>query len=177
MANNQFLIWGRDPISGKILKKALEIEEAPNKQEIVSTYCTNTALINITKNGIIFKTGRLSFEKKSKDDSKYKTPVIIPLRHFSTGYLAEKISLGENHILVLTKSKNAFSWGDNYYGQLGLDNYLIPLALEPQKLKNIGITVVKAFKNNSFALDGKLIILIIYYSYLRQKKVMGLGKK
>lgn len=158
MANNNnalFLIWGNDPLGKQHLYKATEMKNQI-KAETIITYTTSNAIITINKSGQIHKVGRLSFEKK-KAKNDYHKPELILLKSMGStvNYQASKISLGDNHILVLTKNNLLFSWGDNYYGQLGLNNYLIPLINSPQLVKIHHVEKIKAFKNNSFAIDGK----------------------
>lgn len=158
MANNNnalFLIWGNDPLSKQHLNKATEMKNLI-KAETIKTYTTTTAVITINKSGQIHKVGRLSFEKK-KAKNDYLKPELILLKSMGStvNYQASKISLGDNHILVLTKNNLLFSWGDNYYGQLGLNNYLIPLINSPQLVKIHHVEKIKVFKNNSFAIDCK----------------------
>jgi hypothetical protein len=168
MANNTnslFLIWGRDPLAKQHLNKAAEMKNLI-KSETVKTYTTSNAVITISKSGQIHKSGKLNFEKKKMKNDHNKPELILLKSMGSTvNYQASKISLGDNHILVLTKNNMLFSWGDNYYGQLGLNNYLIPLINSPQLVKIHYVEKIKAFRNNSFAIDGKISIKYIISNF------------
>lgn len=158
---NCYLIWGKDPISKMQTNKAYEYKDNANKQEIVKVYSTSTALITLNKGGAIYKTGRLNFEKKNKQIDP-NIPELILLKNIgsSVNYAATKMSLGDNHVLILTNNNLLFSWGDNYFGQLGLNNYLIPIINTPQMIRLLNVEQIKAYKNNSFAIDSKKVLLI-----------------
>ena len=149
------LLWGFNPIKKKYYKKAEEVL----KNEVFTTYCTNSAILQINKSGVITKEGRLNWEKKVVDEENRKVETIT-LRNFGNSYnfQADYLSVGDNHILILTKNNLVFSWGDNYYGQLGLNNYLVPLINQPQIVRVNNINFIFCFKNNSFAIDGSFFI-------------------
>ena len=66
-------------------------------------------------------------------------------------------------MLILTQNeKKAFSWGDNYYGQLGLGKLMLPWTERPTEINILeGIKSIVAYKDNSFAIDCKYNIDII----------------
>ena len=59
--------------------------------------------------------------------NRYNLPQKLNLRHI------KKIICGGNHTIALTHSNEVYSWGWNYYGQLGLGNNLDQNS--PQKLQ------------------------------------------
>jgi len=65
-----------------------------------------------------------------------------------------QIAMGRNHVLCLSKDGAIYSWGDNYFGQLGNGNYKD--ASKPQKIYiKEKVTKVMAAENCSFALTQK----------------------
>lgn len=64
------------------------------------------------------------------------------------------IAAGFDHTLVLTTSGNVYSWGDNTYGQLGLDSAK-GVITSPRQVKGLPkIVAVSAGFRHSMALDG-----------------------
>ncbi|OAF63819.1 hypothetical protein A3Q56_08474, partial [Intoshia linei] len=45
------------------------------------------------------------------------------------------ISIGLNHIIVLTNEQRVYAWGSNIYGQLGIDNNVTAFAKNPVYIK------------------------------------------
>ena len=63
-------------------------------------------------------------------------------------------------MLILSSNRKIYSWGDNYHGQLGLGNLMIPWTMEPQLIKMpVEVKKVFAYKNNSFAIDSTFSFL------------------
>ena len=135
-------------IEGELYKKGYfnwEIENFENK---------NNEYFNILKNGK---------EQVQKIDS---------FKNDDKNFQLEDISFGQNHVLILSAEGNVFSWGDNYYGQLGIDNQMIPKLLTPRKINfpnNLKIKKIFACKNNSFAIDtNKHLWAWGKYEYIKQ---------
>lgn len=47
----------------------------------------------------------------------------------------ESVSCGQHHNIALSKSGKIFVWGDNKFGQLGLDPTISPIVHVPQELQ------------------------------------------
>jgi alpha-tubulin suppressor-like RCC1 family protein len=160
-----FLIWGN--IKNKeFSKKALEIPEGKLKSEINKMYAFQGSLLYLSQ-GDFFKEGILNFEpepKKNLEDEPGKKfnlsdiPKQIMFKNIgSQNYPVSDISMGENHVIILTKTGVIFSWGDNYYGQLGIGSFFIPYIYNPHIIKLSGVEEILGYKNNSYAIDGKNI--------------------
>ena len=59
-------------------------------------------------------------------------------------------------MLLLTTNKKLFSWGDNYYGQLGIGKVMTPFIKVPEEISftfsdTPEIKKILAFQDNSFA--------------------------
>lgn len=173
--SNIFLVWGN--IKDKYYtKKAIEIPETKLKYDITKMYAFKEALIFISQ-GDIYIEGCLPFEKsitnKNYNDSSYKDnksikkyilnefeneiPKLIILKSPSNLVnIVTDISIGDNHILIITKNNQLYSWGDNYYGQLGIEGYFVPYINSPSLVKLSSVESAMAYKNNNFAIDGKI---------------------
>lgn len=138
------LIWGKDPNNnGKLIKKSKEIVF---KEEFNDLVCNQSIIVGITKNNEIYKKGNFKFEKNNIDEFKL-------LKFPDTFYRVEKIEIGSNHCVFLMSNSEIYSMGDNYYGQLGLDNYHLPMISEPRKLNIFGIKSITVYKDSNFAID------------------------
>lgn len=60
------------------------------------------------------------------------------------------VSCGQHHTVALSKSGKIFVWGDNKFGQLGLDPTIHPVVYEPQELQ-IPSTAEKGLPSTLFA--------------------------
>lgn len=138
------LIWGKNPINnGKIIKKA---EEISFKEEFAEVFCNQSIIIGKTKNNEIYKKGNFKFEKNNNEEFKL-------LKFVMTFSSVNTIEIGTNHCLFLMNNNELYSVGDNYYGQLGLDNYHIPMTSEPKKISIMGIKSITVYKDSNFAID------------------------
>ena len=77
---------------------------------------------------------------------------------FHKSNLIKKIKKGKNHILFLDEKGNVHSLGNNYYGQLGINNNMItyqnnPICINYFYKNNILIEQIHCNKNTSFAID------------------------
>ena len=71
-----------------------------------------------------------------------------------------QVTCGENHCLALTKSE-VFVWGDNKFGQLGLDPACDSVASKPVKLSLAIKNIDKIFSGwtHNVLLTGKLMVI------------------
>ena len=68
----------------------------------------------ITNENNVYLFGKNSYNTVSKENKNIiYSPKLIPIK-------LTKISIGGEHVLGLSKEKNLFSWGFNFFGQLGL---------------------------------------------------------
>ena len=81
----------------------------------------------------------------------------------------QQIICGEQHIYILTKSGKLFAFGNNYYGQLGLGDYIdrnVPT------LMNKEIQQIVCGRNHTFILKNNDELFTFGYNYFGQ---LGLG--
>lgn len=157
---NRILIWGNGkshPNSVYNSKQPKTVQELPSKKEISKVYTKDDAFIYIVE-GEVYKEGELAFEKDKKelDQPKqlFREHIKLYKGKVEMKFPVEDLSIGENHIIIRTTNDNVFTWGDNYYGQLGIDNFMINKMLSPQFVRLSNIKQIHAYKNNSFAIDG-----------------------
>jgi hypothetical protein len=177
---NKYFIWGN-----AISKKSDNMNYANNDPNIItvpefSIYPIDNIFIKdycslYLTGGELYKEGYLNFEMNLGVTNSSKR-TLLNFKWKSMKETISDVSIGESHVLVLTKQGNVFSWGDNYYGQLGLDKNMLPWALEPEQIKISNVKSIYAYKNNSFAIDnnnklwvwGKKDLLggkLIYHQY------------
>lgn len=148
-----YLTWGKSKNS--LQKQAKEIEEGRIKSEIQKVYHFDNCMLYISQ-GELYKEGLLPFEKKENNSKASDCPKLIFLKAPNLSYNIQVIdlALGTNHILILTKNGLLYSWGDNYYGQLGLNTYFVPYVYDPHLIKLQNIEDIMCYKNNSYAIDS-----------------------
>jgi alpha-tubulin suppressor-like RCC1 family protein len=176
--HTNFLIWGngshefslnnRNPKSRRLYcnKRDFSTVQVPNKK-IEQVFCKDNCLLLIIE-GELYKKGYFNWEiedfenfenkvfqeiKEAEDSLRIKK---IESFKDEKNFQVKDIKFGFNHILILSEENNVYSWGDNYYGQLGIKNQMIPMHNSPVRVifpDNEKIKSVYAFKNNSFAID------------------------
>lgn len=178
--NTHFLVWGngnheyslnnRNPKSKRSFynKRDYSLVTVGNKK-IDQIFCKDNCLLIIIE-GEIYKRGFFNWEIENfenEDDNTMKNirenPENIKEEKLSSDLFSDdkplqvkNIQFGMNHVLILSEKKNVYTWGDNYYGQLGINNQMIPLQSNPTKVifpDSVKIESIFAFKNNSFAID------------------------
>lgn len=134
------------------------VKEFDAGQSITKLYCKDDAVIYISK-GKIFKSGFLNFEKIVKGAETNEKPekiILYDVHGREANEQVKDMALGNKHILILTESGKVFTWGDNYYGQLGIGNWLIPVNPYPRQINiDAKIESITAFRNNSYAIDDE----------------------
>lgn len=131
-------------------------EEFSFKETPKKVYIKNDCVVALMNNGKVFKKGKFIFEGPldDKEDMEAKKPTEIIFPQIED---IQKIKFGTSHLLFLSKRGHVYSMGNNYYGQLGINNMMISAIFKPQLLKvgNIVLTCkyIYAYKNNSFAID------------------------
>lgn len=149
MANQvDFVIWGDGNSNNQYSQRKYRV--VPSDKQILKLYAKDDALLSLTTSGLN-KEGRLKFEKKGSA-SKRKVDLKANTMTFADVIISD-IAVGKDHVIILTQQRQIFTWGDNYYGQLGLGNFMVPTISEPQLVKTESIDQIMAFENNSFAID------------------------
>jgi len=171
---NEFILWGNgdhefslnnpNPKSKRFYYNKKEFSTVDAQQrKIDNVYCKDNCVLIISK-GEIYRKGYFNFEiddfenetfKKIKNDQ-VDLEKIEEFDNKNNPSGIKDIQFGSNHVLILTEEGRVFSWGDNYYGQLGINNQMVPVQKKPTKINfpdEIKIEKICAFKNNSFAVD------------------------
>lgn len=125
---------------------------------IQKVFIKDEAILYIV-NGNLWKEGYFHFEKIEKgslgQENPAKKEVYLKEGSAEIQIIVEDVVFGDNHVLILGQNRKIYAWGDNYYGQLGLGNLMIPWTMEPQLIKlPMEIKRIFAYKNNSFAIDS-----------------------
>lgn len=153
--NKDIIYWGNGDIKLKNNQKKHKVVFGFPKKGIQKLYYHGDATIYISQ-GEVYKEGKLCFEPNyRKDDKKIYDKELIILRNSSMAMNVQIIDLsfGFNHVLLLSNQGLIFSWGDNYFGQLGLGSAVLPILYEPQLITKLEpVMSVLAFENNSFAI-------------------------
>jgi alpha-tubulin suppressor-like RCC1 family protein len=133
-------------------RKIMPLNVPTLKKEIQQIYLHKNCAIFLSL-GNIYKQGYLPWEKVG--DNKYNiTHYPIQIHNNDINPIVTYLSFGEKHILILTLAGCVYTWGDNYYGQLGISNFMLPELNEPQYLKhNEKFRTIFAYKYNSFGID------------------------
>jgi alpha-tubulin suppressor-like RCC1 family protein len=109
--------------------------------------------------GQLFKLGYFKWEDKIVDS--IPTLINFPGHPTDPSPSINFVVFGENHIICLSAAMCMYSWGDNYYGQLGIGNYMLAKLHEPNNIRhNDKIKAIFAYKNNSFAIDIESKLLV-----------------
>lgn len=114
-------------------------------------YFINDCIVFHMSTGEVFQKGVFSFQKQNNTYINSQDVIQIDLPEKIT-----KIKLGDNHLIFLSKEGNLFTMGDNYYGQLGIDNNMIPKKTEPALISlpdESKCVDIHAYKNTSFAIN------------------------
>ena len=114
-------------------------------------YFKENCVICLTENGMVYKNGDFNFERKNEKKSNEWVKISKNTKEIV------KIKFGSYHILLLNKDGQIFSLGDNYYGQLGIDNMIVAMSKKPIEVKYRNSSLIgkkiHAYKYNSFAID------------------------
>lgn len=143
------------------------------KQKPKKIYIKDDCMIYLMPSGQVYKKGFMKFEQESQVEENKDALQEINFPQIDN---IQKIKFGESHALFLGTRGDIYSWGNNYYGQLGINNMMIAVRNEPQHIK-IGSTYllcsrIHAYRNNSFAIDKQGTL----YIWGRSDYLMGIYK-
>ena len=101
--------------------------------------------------------GQLGRPHKSKDPANcfIHTP-----KSLSFDILIKQITCGGSHVLLLSASNELFSFGNNSYGQLGLNDKHFPFSTAPllvqtvQRIQGRIVSIKAGGKHNLMLIDG-----------------------
>lgn len=102
--------------------------------------CGDDFTVCITDEGQVFAFGS-DYYGCIGIDKAFGSEVLEPQQlNFFLNIPVEQVSCGDNHVAVLTRNREVYTWGCGEYGRLGLDSeedYSIPQKVEIQKTSNI----------------------------------------
>jgi alpha-tubulin suppressor-like RCC1 family protein len=157
----ELLIWGRNTPKNKTgiyrdnkvvnLSRTLTL-----KREISNVFIKDDCAL-LLSGGVLYKQGKFRWETVVEEKPNSVPNMLSEISIKQQGNEVNHItwcSIGDDHVLVLTQMGTVYSWGDNYYGQLGVGNFMIPSAEEPQFVKiNDKVRKIYTHKHNSLAID------------------------
>jgi hypothetical protein len=145
-----FVAWG----DGSLMHKGKKITQfATEELRIVPEYTTSK-----TQKILFFGNYMLLLSDKGEVIRKKEGVKESENLKFQHSNIIKKMKKGENHILFLDEKGNIHSLGNNYYGQLGINNNMItyqnnPICINYFYKNNILIEQIHCNKNTSFAID------------------------
>lgn len=159
--SKDYFVWGsgvkEDSTNKTLRQKHYELLQSSGwGKSIDNVYVKDDCILYIVK-GELFKEGLFNFEKtehKNKTEEKFeREQIVLQSNSGSVKDYVIDLAIGENHVLIQTLQGKVYSWGDNYYGQLGLGNCFVAKVFEPHQVKINEVKKIFAYKNNSFAID------------------------
>lgn len=154
--NNEYIYWAEKSSALDTYKKAKIIFGFSNGRVIDKVYFFHEAILYLS-NGDVFKEGSFRFEPKSDKNKNKNERILVNLKKNNILFTTPitKLSFGKNHILMLSSQGYVFSWGDNYYGQLGLKKgQFLSVMNEPTMITSIeSVESILAYENCSFFLN------------------------
>lgn len=126
--------------------------------DIMAVESSNSIIYILLKNGTIVCLGNLAFCNK-------KISINLPYEEkfytFPIKYRVIDISCGKEHAICITEDYKLFSWGNNYHGQLGLENFPCNFdsnkfeASEISYFKKMKVIYIKAEYYNSYCMSSE----------------------
>jgi alpha-tubulin suppressor-like RCC1 family protein len=154
----ELLIWGKKSTKKGIYRdnKVLNLSRTLTlKREITNIFIKDDCALLLSA-GILYKQGKFRWEYTADEKPGIGALLseITIKQHGNEIHHITWCTIGDDHVMVLTQVGSVYSWGDNYYGQLGLGNFMVPSAEAPQYIKiNDKVRKIYAHKHNSFAID------------------------
>lgn len=155
--NNEYIYWSEKSSSLNNYKKAKIIFGFSNGRIIDKVYFFHDSILYLS-NGDVFKEGTLPFEPKSEKNKNKNERILVNLKRNNISFTTpiNQLSFGKNHILMLSSQGYVFSWGENYYGQLGLKKgHFLSVMNEPTMITTMESSVeyILAYENTSFFIN------------------------
>ncbi len=118
--HTDFIFWGNGESKLKNNQKKHKVLFGfSDKKTVQKLYFYGDATFYLSQ-GELYKEGRLRFEPEKREKKKdSKELVILRNSSMAMNLPVTDLSFGFNHIMLLTTQGIVFTWGDNYYGQLG----------------------------------------------------------
>lgn len=151
-----YFVGGGPYIQNKFVKNPSLLEGAPKKVKFVSAGFSHSMLID--ENNILWAFGTNSYGELGSGDEK---PSFIPVKvALPSNTTVLSVSCGANFTVCITSNHEAFSWGTNTLGQLGVKSNdpkkTIPSKIEFQDQKKI--TSIACGRDHCLALNEDGII-------------------
>lgn len=154
---NEVLFDFNQTLKEKFSNKIINAEFSPLlSNDILVVENTKTTIVILLRNGTLMSLGEesVTLGRKIFDLNDMLKPGIIPLKKKIVD-----VSCGKDHCLAKSEDSKLYSWGNNFYGQLGITNF--PTSWESNKEEPIEIgffsakrvTQMKAGPYNSFAIE------------------------
>ena len=133
-----------------------------NMNSVLCITCSNSTIFILLKNGTLFSLGDKSYTlgRKFIDASVFKDK----LGAISIKKKIMDISCGRDHCMLRTEDFKIYTWGNNYYGQLGIPNFTTTSESnkeEPFELvffNTFKVIQIKCCAFNSFAITDTKIL-------------------
>ncbi|XP_060103049.1 probable E3 ubiquitin-protein ligase HERC6 [Heteronotia binoei] len=144
---------GRRLPAGRLCSSVPEQIQALEAQAVVNVSCGKEYSIAICSNGSIFSWGAGTFGQLGT--GQWKDQLIPKKIDGLSPRKVIQVACGHYHTIALTKDGKVFSWGQNTYGQLGIEGGEVSSHFQPQKVSLDGIPLaqVAAGGAQSFALS------------------------
>jgi hypothetical protein len=162
ISRRSFIYWGGEykDDSGKKRKltKHKWLDGSDGNRNVEKIFVKDNCFLFIV-GGKLEKQNYFKFEEDAPKENQERSNIRSEVRLDLVGDSVKDCSIGENHVLILTNEGKVFSWGDNFYGQLGLGagSTFVGKTYQPNEVKGfygVKIKLIYAYKNNSFALDN-----------------------
>lgn len=155
-ADGSLLVWGSNSYSQLGLpKQKFSCLNSPKHVPSVKVKRASLGLRHlalVAEDGKVFVCGSGSKGQLGLVDSNgHPFPEICTLTEVSQLSNIIDISCGQHHCIALSDVGKIFVWGDNRFGQLGLDSTVQPVVYEPQELSLSALTGVKGDPSSVYA--------------------------
>ncbi len=139
-------------------KEIKVVPKLPDKPNIDKLYISDKLALYLIE-GKIYKEGEFLIshtQQKGNLKSTKRDVESMEIKFPNQSVHVTDLALGERHIIILTDQQLVYGLGDNFYGQLGIENMMVPFTHEPLLVKNLqNIKKIYAHKYNSFAINDK----------------------
>ncbi|OMJ68772.1 hypothetical protein SteCoe_33692 [Stentor coeruleus] len=129
------------------------LKQIPDSCVVLQIACTQLNTFVLTTSGKVYSWGELTYAlgRNPQQEKDLFRPMLIESLLESN---IMSLACGTNHVLALTAEGTVYSWGDNSYGQLGLND--IKSRVVPEQIPDLKKVVrISAGNEYSFALVAK----------------------